>query len=114
MFIKLKLYVVSEVLRAVKMMMIFWVVTLYRLTARYQHFGETFCLHFQGLSGGAGKWWFVRTRRAAGYMGKLTNHSQGMGRKLCGPTLYRDTESGDGETETESSFQGPTPGWMQD
>jgi hypothetical protein len=38
----------SEVLTALKMtMLFFWVVTPCGLVGRYQHFGETYCLHFQ-------------------------------------------------------------------
>jgi hypothetical protein len=36
-----------EVLTAMRMTMS-WVVTPYRLVGRYQHFGETYCLHLQG------------------------------------------------------------------
>jgi hypothetical protein len=38
-----------EVLTAVRIsMLVFWVITPCALVARYQHFGETCCLHLQG------------------------------------------------------------------
>jgi hypothetical protein len=44
-----------EVLTAVKtFILFFWVVTQCRLIGGYQRFGETYCHHLQGWSGGAG------------------------------------------------------------
>jgi hypothetical protein len=37
-------------------MLLFWVLVSCRLIGRYQRFGETYYLHFQGWSGEAGKW----------------------------------------------------------
>jgi hypothetical protein len=40
--------VIFEVLTAVRMTTLFWVVTPYKLVRRYQNFGETYRLHLQG------------------------------------------------------------------
>jgi hypothetical protein len=39
----------SEVVTAVRMMMMFWVLAPCRLVGRSQRFGETYCLHPQGF-----------------------------------------------------------------
>jgi hypothetical protein len=41
-------FVRFDVLTAVRMTMLFWVVTPYRHVGGYQRFGETYCLHLQG------------------------------------------------------------------
>jgi hypothetical protein len=38
----------SEVITAVKVAMMFWVVTPYGLVGTYQRFGGTYCLFLQG------------------------------------------------------------------
>jgi hypothetical protein len=40
--------VTFDVLTAVRIAMIFWVVTPYRPVGTHQSFGETYCLHLQG------------------------------------------------------------------
>jgi hypothetical protein len=45
---KINEYMRFEVLKVVRMIMFFWVVTPCRLVDRYQNFGKTYCLHLQG------------------------------------------------------------------
>jgi len=59
-----KLYLISEVLTAVKMAaLFFWVVTPCRLGDRWQHFGETYRVLPQNRSCGTGN---IRVRERAG------------------------------------------------
>jgi hypothetical protein len=55
----INIYGEVEVQLQAYMMLFFLVLASCRLVGRCQRFGDTYCLHIQGWSGDAGKWWDV-------------------------------------------------------